>query len=67
MGNAEGSIEMVQMGRNQGNGAMGRRAAKTVDIKKRLIAILEGNTVTLVMTIVTLFALIGDDIRLWSF
>ena len=56
---------MVQLGRSTINNA--RRQPKQIDIKKRLIGILEGAVVTLVMSTVTLFALIGDDIRLWSF
>lgn len=43
------------------------RRNKQVDIKKKLIAYLESNFVTITMAIVTLFAIIGDDIRLWSF
>lgn len=65
MGEANGSVEMVQMGRTMNNTMM--RRSKQVDIKKKLIAYLEGNFVTITMSIVTLFAIIGDDIRLWSF
>ena len=53
---------MVQMGKSQVQGSVARRNTKAVDIKKSLIAILEGNTVTLIMTLVTFFALIGSDI-----
>jgi hypothetical protein len=56
---------MVQLGRSTLN--IARRQPKQIDIKKRLIGMLEGAVVTLVMSTVTLFALIGDDIRLWSF
>lgn len=63
MGEANGSIEMVQMGRP--NQTMARRN-KQVDIKRKLIGYLEGSLVTITMSIVTLFALIGDDIRVWQ-
>ena len=43
------------------------RQGKTNDvkIKQRLRDFVEGKFVTILMTIVTLFALVGDDIRLW--
>ena len=63
MGEANGSIEMVQMGRP--SNTMQRRNNKQVDIKRKLIGILEGSLVTITMSLVTLFALIGDDIRVW--
>jgi len=34
--------------------------------KKRIRDVVEGNAVTIIMSIVTLYALIGDDIRLWA-
>lgn len=36
-------------------------------IRLRAREIVDGNLVTFVMTIVTLFALFGDDLRLWIF
>lgn len=34
-------------------------------MKNQIRAVLEGNFVTILMTLVTIFALVGDDIRLW--
>lgn len=34
-------------------------------LKKRLLDIVDGKTVTIVMSIVVVFSLVGDDIRLW--
>lgn len=36
-------------------------------IKLKLRDIVEGKVVTIIMSLVTLFALVGDDIRLWIF
>ena len=36
-----------------------------IKIKKKIQDIIEGKTVTIIMTLVTIFALIGDDIRIW--
>jgi len=38
-----------------------------VTIRMRVREFVEGKVVTTVMTIVTLFALFGDDFRLWFF
>jgi len=35
-------------------------------VKNQIKAILEGNFITILMTLVTVFALVGDDIRLWT-
>ena len=35
-------------------------------LKNRLLAIVDGKTVTIVMTIIVLFSLFGDDIRVWT-
>ena len=61
----ETNIEMAQIG--QSMRTVGRRTSKQIDIKKRIKNILESSWVTTVMTVVTMFALVGDDIRLWAF
>ena len=63
----EGSIEMTQVNRNPMH-MMRLRQGKSKDsqIKLKLRNFAEGKVVTIVMSLITLFALVGDDIRLWT-
>lgn len=62
----ETNIEMSQIGQSA-RIVSSRRSTKQIDVKRRIKIILESSAVTTVMTIVTMFALVGDDIRLWAF
>ena len=61
-------IEMTQIRQNMQSKIYKRTATKQTDtkIKNFLRDFVEGKFVTIVMTLVTVYALVGDDIRLWA-
>jgi hypothetical protein len=66
-GEGNSTVEMTSLLRRGMHSTLGRksRVDPQMRLKKRLLDIVDGKTVTIIMSVVVIFSLIGDDIRLW--